>query len=257
MKATPGVAPDQLVRLARRALRRAGGGAVPRRATQFFKPWERVYAYGIATPQLRAILRQLYRVVRRDWRLGAARTFAERMLRDRSIEGRTLGIELLGRFERAFEPALLAHARRWLAAGLCDNWALTDDLSIRVLAPLLRRYPQLVRAVASWARARSLWVRRAAAVSLVPLARQGAALNAAYETATRLFLAPEDLIHKATGWLLREAGARDRARLEAFLIAQGPRVPRTALRYAIERFPAGRRRVLLARTKGKTRGRDP
>ena len=57
-----------------------------------------------------------------------------------------------------------------------------------------------------WTRSRSLWVRRAAAVALIPMARRGQALDVAYDVAARLLDDEEDLIHKATGWLLREAG---------------------------------------------------
>jgi 3-methyladenine DNA glycosylase AlkD len=92
-------------------------------------------------------------------------------------------------------------------------------------------------------------LRRGAAVAFVPLARRGRELDAAYEVASRLFDDGEDLIHKATGWLLREAGTTDPRRLERFLRAEGPRIPRTALRYAIERFPPPKRKRLLAATR--------
>jgi 3-methyladenine DNA glycosylase AlkD len=251
VKHRSGPTPSQLARVARALLRRAAGGRGLRRATRFFKPEERVYSYGIATPRLRVMLRELYGAVRRDWRSSDAVAFAERMLGDRSIEGRILGIELVGRFGRRATPALLGRARRWLATGRCDNWSLTDDLSIRVLGPLLRHYPRLLPALQAWARDPSLWVRRAAAVSLVPLARRGEHLDAAYRIATALFSDEEDLIHKATGWLLREAGKTDRRRLETYLLAHGHRLPRTALRYAIEHFPAARRGAILARTTGR------
>ena len=73
--------------------------------------------------------------------------------------------------------------------------------------------------------------------------------DTAYDIATRLLDDKEDLIHKAVGWLLREAGKRDRDRLEAYLLAQGKRLPRTTLRYAIEKFPKDDRKRLMAATR--------
>jgi len=58
----------------------------------------------------------------------------------------------------------------------------------------------------------------------------------------------EDLIHKAVGWMLREIGKRDAAALDAFLIARQRTMPRTMLRYAIERLPEARRRQFLTGT---------
>lgn len=73
--------------------------------------------------------------------------------------------------------------------------------------------------------------------------------DAAYEVATELLDDKEDLIHKAVGWLLPEAGKVDRARLEAYLLGKGPRLPRTTLRYAIEKFPKEDRKRLLEATR--------
>ncbi len=251
MNSNPSLNPELLARNARASLRKAARYWPPRLATMFFKPWEKVYTLGIATPQLRRLLSQLHRSVRQSWGFAKALRFAEIMLAEKSIEGRMLGIELLGRFHRVFEAALLVRAHRWLHQDRCDNWALTDDLCASVLAPLFRRHPRLVPALRQWARSDNQWVRRAAAVSLVPLARRGEQLDAAYRIAMALLRDRAALIHKATGWLLREAGKTDPARLEAHLLAQGPNVPRTALRYAIERFPQQKRRNLLQRTKMK------
>jgi 3-methyladenine DNA glycosylase AlkD len=86
-------------------------------------------------------------------------------------------------------------------------------------------------------------------VSLIPALRRGAGLDLAYDIAQTLHADDEDLIQKAVGWMLREAGKPDAARLERYLRARGPAIPRTTLRYAIERFPAARRRALLASTR--------
>lgn len=65
----------------------------------------------------------------------------------------------------------------------------------------------------------------------------------------RTWTIDDDLIHKANGWLLREAGKTDPGRLERFLLAHGPAIPRTTLRYAIERFPEPKRKALLRDTR--------
>jgi 3-methyladenine DNA glycosylase AlkD len=94
-----------------------------------------------------------------------------------------------------------------------------------------------------------MWVRRASIVGLIPLARKGESLDLVYQIAKRLHADREDLIQKAVGWALREAGKTDPARLERYLRANGASVPRTTLRYAIERFPEAKRRNLLVATR--------
>lgn len=58
-------------------------------------------------------------------------------------------------------------------------------------------------------------------------------------------------MHKAVGWLLREAGKTDMERLKRFLLKNGPEIPRTTVRYAIERFPKNQRKQLLEETRPK------
>jgi 3-methyladenine DNA glycosylase AlkD len=139
--------------------------------------------------------------------------------------------------------------KRWLADDLAANWATTDSLCGSLIAPLLLANPALVQSIRPWTRHRNFWVRRASAVSLVRHAARGAALDDVYDVATALQDDPADLIHKAVGWLLREAGRTDAGRLERYLLEHGASIPRTTVRYAIERFPAARRRALLTATR--------
>ena len=116
--------------------------------------------------------------------------------------------------------------------------------------------PMSAPRIASWTRDRSLWVRRAAAVGLIASVRTGAALDIAYRVARDLHPDREDLIQKAVGWLLREAGKADARRLEQYLRDNGPAIPRTTVRYAIERFPTSTRRRLLRETSPAAAGRS-
>jgi 3-methyladenine DNA glycosylase AlkD len=78
------------------------------------------------------------------------------------------------------------------------------------------------------------------------LVRGHGEIDLVYEIAGRLHADPNDLIHKAVGWALREAGKIDPGRLDRYLRASVGLIPRTSFRYAIERFPESKRRALLA-----------
>lgn len=246
----PTPTPRQLVSEARRRLAAAAEPALAARARGYFKPGERVAFFGLTAPALRRLEKELYARVRSGWTEREAIAFCDALLWFPQLEAKALGVLLLVRYHRSSTRALMRTCRSWLARGLLANWATTDTLSALVIAPLLRRFPDETASLERWTCSRSLWVRRAAAVSLTPLARRGEALDSAYRVAAALLDDANDLIHKASGWLLREAGKTDAARLERFLLGHGPRLPRTTLRYAIERLPASRRRSLLQATRG-------
>jgi len=224
----------------------------PDRAAQsriFFKDYEDVRFYGLAVPEARAVEREFFASVKGAWTLEDALHLCDLLIRERELEAKQVGIEVLARFKRKFTPALLETIKGWLADNHCSNWATTDGLCSALLAPLVQKHPELIAELKRWTREENLWVRRASAVPLTGMAGRGQHLDDAYEIAEALLGYPEDLIHKATGWLLRDAGKTDAQRLEAFLLRHGPRIPRTALRYAIEKFSPEKRKKLLAETK--------
>ncbi len=93
-------------------------------------------------------------------------------------------------------------------------------------------------------RSRSLWERRIAILATAAFIRHHD-FEDVFRIADLLNDAPEDLLHKAVGWMLREVGKRDRGAEEAFLLPRYKTMPRTMLRYAIERFPEPRRQQYL------------
>lgn len=252
MAKPPAVTPIPVKKLVQQALQSLQAVADERVATQarvYFKGHEAVSFFGVAAPALRQIERELYQAVKGHWTVAEAVDCCELLLKEQRQEARLVGMLLLAHYHKAFEPELLDQLETWLAKDYCNNWALVDTLSPMVIAPLLRRFPALLPRVEAWTLATNLWLRRASLVALIPLARKGEHLDVAYANAERLFGDTEDLIHKATGWLLREAGKADLPRLQAFLVQHGPRLPRTTLRYAIERFPEAERKQLLAQTR--------
>lgn len=132
-----------------------------------------------------------------------------------------------------------------LAAGRIDNWDLVDVTAPDILGTHLRDRPRdpLFRLASS----PNLWERRAAVVATFAFIRAGDA-STTLALAERLLGDRHDLIHKAVGWMLREVGKRvDVAVLRVFLDTYAARMPRTMLRYAIERLPPDVRAAYMRR----------
>lgn len=242
-----------LAATARRRLRALGDPRVAARGRTFFKEGESIALYGVRTPQVRALGRDLYQQVRELWDPPRALAWCELVIQDRELEAKYVGIFVLGRYAPRLPRSAVRRVESWIRAGHCANWATIDALAPEVLTPMVVHHPDLIPRLSAWARARTLWLRRAAVVTFVPLARRGLHLHTAYRLVQTLAGDREDLMHKASGWLLREAGRTDQARLEGFLRRHGPRLPRTTVRYAIERFPEEKRRDLLACTRKERR----
>lgn len=127
-----------------------------------------------------------------------------------------------------------------------NNWDIVDTSCRDVVGEyLLRAQPAESAILQKLAVSSDLWERRIAMVSTWAFIRQGQ-LEQTFTIATMLLADSHDLIHKAVGWMLREAGKRDEAQLKAYLDRNAHRMPRTALRYAIERFTPDERARYLA-----------
>jgi len=127
---------------------------------------------------------------------------------------------------------------RWI-----NNWDLVDVSAEHLVgAHLWTRDRSVLDELAT---STLLWERRIAILATFHFIRRGAFADT-LRLAERLVVDREDLMHKAVGWMLREVGKRDLAAEEAFLKKHARTMPRTMLRYAIERFPEERRQHYLS-----------
>ena len=194
---------------------------------------------GVRVPDLRRVAREF-----RDAPLGAALA----LLRSPLHEERLLALVLLvERFERGDERerARIYEQFRKHTPRYVNNWDLVDTSAAPIVGAYLEARDR--RPLRVLARSTSLWERRVAIVATFAYIRKR-------DFADTLAIAKllrgdrEDLIHKAVGWMLREVGNRDRDMLERFLRKHHARMPRTMLRYAIEKLPEQRRKAYLVGT---------
>jgi 3-methyladenine DNA glycosylase AlkD len=169
---------------------------------------------------------------------------AAQMLRSRFHEDRLLALFLLVRlYARADERGRAAIYRLYLANTHCiNNWDLVDCSAEHIVGPFLDQSER--RPLYRLARSKRLWERRIAILATFHYIKRHDFTDT-LKIARLLLADQEDLIWKATGWMLREVGNRDLAAEETFLRAHAKQMPRTMLRYAIEKFPEAKRRRYL------------
>jgi 3-methyladenine DNA glycosylase AlkD len=169
------------------------------------------------------------------------------LLRSPVHEDRSLALLILVRQAAKGDPGAkekiyklyLGHTR------YINNWDLVDASAREIVGGYLadKSREPLVRL----ARSRNMWERRISIVATHYFIRQSEFADT-LRIAELLLGDKKDLIHKAVGWMLREVGKKDQSTLEGFLRRRGKVMPRTALRYAIERFP---KELRLAYLRGK------
>jgi 3-methyladenine DNA glycosylase AlkD len=182
---------------------------------------------GVNVPALRTLARQY-----QDLPIGAVR----HLLHSPWHEERLLALLILTRRYAAGDERRRGAVYRFYLRNTrrINNWDLVDASAAEIVgAHLHQRNRKQIRQLA---RSDILWERRIAMVATFHYIKQGDFLDA-LSVAEMLLDDPHDLIHKAVGWMLREIGKRDRRVEERFLKKHAAVMPRTMLRYAIERFP--------------------
>lgn len=125
---------------------------------------------------------------------------------------------------------------RWIDQYI-KNWASCDTFCNHSVGSLLMMYPELMPELTRWAQSPNLWMRRAAAVSLIVPARKGMFLDEIFQLARILLLDKEDMVQKGYGWMLKVASQAHQDKVFDFVMEHQSVMPRTALRYAIEKMP--------------------
>ena len=166
------------------------------------------------------------------------------LLRSRIHEERLLGLLILvERFSRG-DARSRERIFRFYTRSLrsVNNWDLVDLSADKIAGAYLwnKKKDFLFRL----SRSKNLWERRISIVSTYYFIKHGC-FSHTLRIAEALLWDKEDLIHKAVGWMLREVGKKDRVTEEAFLRKHYRRMPRTMLRYAIEKFPPQKRTAYL------------
>jgi 3-methyladenine DNA glycosylase AlkD len=118
-----------------------------------------------------------------------------------------------------------------------SNWASCDTLCNHTIGTFIEMYPTFLEELKRWAHSDNRWVKRASAVSLIIPAKRALFADNIFEIADILLHDPDDLVQKGYGWMLKAASKPFPNRVFEYVNSHKATMPRTALRYAIEKLP--------------------
>lgn len=202
-------------------------------SNRFFK--EAIKCYGMKTPVARKIAKDYYKKVSGK---SKADIFAlcEELLSSDYMEEAFIAFEWSYSLRKQYEPEDFAMFERWVG-DYVNNWAKCDTLCNHTIGTFVDMYPQYIASLKKWTYSENRWYRRASAVTLVLAARRGDFLDDVLEIADLLLTDEDDLVQKGYGWILKEAGKQHQQEIFDYVVKNKKVMPRTALRYAIEKMP--------------------
>jgi 3-methyladenine DNA glycosylase AlkD len=199
----------------------------------FFK--EKIKSYGIKVPTVNKISKKYFKQI--DFKTKSEIfDLCESLLQSGFIEESFIACHWSYFIHKKYEPDDFQIFEKWINEYI-NNWATCDTLCNHTVGEFIQMYPEHIAWLKSLAKSDNTWMRRASAVTLIIPARKGKFLNEILEIADILLLDKEDLVQKGYGWLLKSASEANQQEVFEYVIKNKSIMPRTALRYAIEKMP--------------------
>ncbi|NMC09119.1 DNA alkylation repair protein, partial [Candidatus Microgenomates bacterium] len=128
-----------------------------------------------------------------------------------------------------------------------NNWASCDTFCNHTVGKFVEMYPEYISKLKEWTKSSNRWVKRASAVSLIIPARNGMFLKDIFEIADSLLLDKDDMVQKGYGWMLKAASQAHEKEVFDYVMSKKNVMPRTSLRYAIEKMPKDLKEKAMAK----------
>lgn len=203
-------------------------------AQYFFK--EPIECYGLKAAQMHAIIKEYAKKLKPEPK-DAIFSLCEELFKSAMFEETIIASELAFARQKQFEAEDILILERWIELYV-NNWATCDTLCNHAVGSFIEKYPEFLPKLLQWTNSENRWLRRAAAVSLIVPARKGKFTDEILEIATCLLEDKEDLVQKGYGWMLKVCSQKKPMIVFDFVMTHKAKMPRTALRYAIEKLPA-------------------
>ena len=238
-----------IIEQVRQELARNADETTKKSGNRFFK--EEVKAYGVKTAIVSAISKQTFRSIKE---LPKKEIFdlCEQLWMSGIMEESFIACNWSYAVNKQYTGDDFLVFERWVNEYV-SNWASCDTLCNHTVWTFLEMYPLYIEKLKEWTQSQNRWVRRASAVSLIIPAKKGLFKEDIFEIADKLLLDADDLVQKGYGWMLKSLCTNYEDDVYQYVLSKRGIMPRTALRYAIEKMPKEKKQEAMKREKKKPR----
>jgi 3-methyladenine DNA glycosylase AlkD len=240
--------PQYIAQHIRRVLIDGGSAPHTEEVQRFFK--HEVKSRGWYTAEMRKVAKRFRRTILAQQGLPFLIRISDQLFRGEVLEEKIFAVMLLEDMTDQFGPREFKLFESWIDR--IGSWADHDSLVHNLTGPMVAANPKYLPRTLAWAKKRSSWHQRAAAVSLIHSTRQHKNFPHIQKLTEILLPSQDDMVQKGLGWLLREAAKANREQTVPYLMAIHDRAPRLVLRTACETLPMETRAKVLSRARTKT-----
>lgn len=209
----------------------------------FFK--EKIKSYGVKTPAVSKISKEFYKLIDHKPK-SEIFDLCENLMQSGYLEESFIACHWSWFVHKKYEPEDFQVFEKWISEYV-NNWATCDTLCNHTVGEFISMYPEYLSNLKEMAKSDNRWMRRAASVSLIIPARKGKFLDDILEIADLVLLDTDDLVQKGYGWMLKAASESNQQAIFNYVIKNKAVMPRTALRYAIEKMPKDLKAIAMVK----------
>jgi len=210
---------------------------------RFFK--EEIKLLGVKTPIFRKITQKYFSAIQ-DRPKQEIFNLCEKLLESGFMEELGVAFDWAFRLRHKFEKTDFTILESWLKKYV-TNWGACDSFCYRALGHFIYKFPEYFPKVKKWTVSKNRWVRRASAVVLIYSLEEKKSLAPVFEIADILLLDKDDMVQKGYGWMLKVASNHEPNKVFEYVMRNKKEMPRTALRYAIEKLSPDLRKQAMAK----------
>ena len=210
---------------------------------RFFK--EKVRLYGIKSAVVGKISNDFFKLLQ-DKNKSIIFPLCEELWKSGIMEESFVACDWSYKIKKQYERTDFKVFEKWVEEYV-NNWASCDTLCNHTVGTIVEMYPDLISGLKKWAKSGNRWVKRGSSVSLIVPARRGLFLEDIFEIADILHTDKDDMVQKGYGWMLKAASQAHQKEVFDYVISKKTTMPRTALRYAIEKMPVELRAIAMSK----------